>query len=159
MSDDRAAAWREAAVAGALTYHAAVLVLILPGAMGRLTDGISTYLDVVQALAVIPIALVVRATVATIRKREPTPAWIIGGDMLGYLLMIAIVGMVSIPGNLAGTAVFGVVVMSAKGLVAIPVLAALSLLVQRYRPLRIVLGTLVIADVLFAIVAVGLTMR
>lgn len=158
MTGKEAVRW-ESAISGALTYHAAALLALSPGIFRDFFEGLQAYLHFVQALAVIPVLVIARGIVARIWGTEQEVLSTIGSDLLIFGVFVGIIALVSLPGNLRGTATLGLMIMIPLGTVVVTSLSALSLVVRRFRIVQLVLGALVVANILATVVSVGMMLR
>lgn len=146
------------ALAGALTYHAAFL-LILIAQEWRHPGGPLPYGAPGQALAVMSIVAVSRVIVARVRRSASAASRAIGGDLVVLFLVLAIIALVALPRDSSGAVLFAFITMTPVSIALVTLVSALSLLVQRSRTLRIVLAIVVVIDAVLAVVAIGLGMN
>jgi hypothetical protein len=149
--------WYASVVSAALAYHLGGFVLFVtkvPGYAGWSQLSESLYVDSLQALAFVALGAICRMLSSSVLRSRTPASRVVLGDICVVLLAAVGVAAIALPLDASGAGLFSILVILFWGLPATAVLSAFSLLVERYRWLRILLTVTLVLNA--ALLLVGL---
>lgn len=146
-------------ISAALTYHLAAFALLISQIVRDAQEqplGAGLFVLALQALAAIPVVALCRLAVQAALREPRSRSWIVAGDLVAFLIALAMVSAVALPTDTSGAAAFGILGVLFWGVPSVLVLSSLSFVVAARRSLWNVLIALVAVDVLLLLAGLGM---
>ena len=141
--------WYASVVSAALAYHLggfALLLIRLPGYGKWSVLAENLYIDSLQALAFVALGALCRTLTIAVLRSLGSASRVVVSDICVVLFAFVGVAAIAIPIDSSGAALFGVLVGLTWGLPAVVLLSVLSIIVERYPWLQVLLAVALFLD-------------